>query len=76
MNNIIVNREICNGCKTCFKSCFIDVIKWDDSLKKPVIAYPEDCVQCLYCEINCSQRAIKVVEDYGSYMFPFDNILE
>lgn len=75
MNKIIINRELCNGCKLCFKSCFVDVIKWDESAKKPVEAYPEDCVQCLYCEINCAQHAIKVVEDYGSYMFPKDNLL-
>jgi len=26
------------------KACFIDVIKWDAAAKKPVIAYPEECV--------------------------------
>ena len=57
MNTIIVNNELCTGCKTCFKACFIDVIKWDDKAKKPVIAYPEECVQCMYCEINCPERA-------------------
>lgn len=75
MNKIIINRELCNGCKICFKSCFVDVIKWDAEAKKPLEAYPEDCVQCMYCELNCPQRAVKVVEDYASYQFPRDNIL-
>ena len=76
MNKIIINKELCNGCKSCFKSCFIDVIKWDDEAKRPFVAYPEDCVQCMFCEINCTQRVLKVAEDYSSYMFPRDNILE
>ena len=75
MNTIIVNKELCNGCKTCFKACFIDVIKWDAEAKKPVIAYPEECVQCMYCEINCDKRAIKVVPDYKSYLFPRENLV-
>lgn len=75
MNNIIINREICNGCKICFKSCFIDIIKWDEQSRKPRVAYPEECVQCLYCELNCPQRAVKVVPDYASYLFPRGNIL-
>lgn len=75
MNKIIINRELCNSCKICFKSCFVDVIKWDEEAKKPVEAYPEDCVQCLYCEVNCPQRAVKVVEDYATYQFPRENLL-
>lgn len=75
MNNIIVNKELCNGCKICFKSCFIDVLKWDDQDKKPIVAYPEECVQCILCELNCPQKAIKVVPDYAGYVFPRENIL-
>jgi Fe-S-cluster-containing hydrogenase component 2 len=38
VGNIIVNSELCNGCKVCFQACFIDVIKWDEEAKKPIIA--------------------------------------
>ncbi|MCX8031866.1 MAG: 4Fe-4S binding protein [Thermoleophilia bacterium] len=75
MNNIIINRELCNGCKTCFRACFIDVIKWDDKNKQPIIAYPEECVQCLYCEINCPERALKVVPYYDTYLFPREHLI-
>jgi NAD-dependent dihydropyrimidine dehydrogenase PreA subunit len=75
VNNIIVNEELCSGCKTCFKACFIDIIKWDRATKKPVIAYPEECVQCMYCEINCPERAIKVIPDYQAYLFPRENLI-
>lgn len=76
MNKIIINRELCNGCKICFKTCFVDVIKWDNEKKKPYEAYPEDCVQCMTCEVNCPQHAVKVSVDYSSYMFPRDHLLE
>ena len=41
----------------------------------PVIAYPEECVQCMFCEINCPVRAVKVIPDYAGYAFPRDNIM-
>lgn len=75
MNTIIVNKELCNGCKTCFKACFVDVIKWDDAAKRPVIAYPEECVQCMFCELNCTKGAIKVHPKYESYLFPRENLV-
>jgi NAD-dependent dihydropyrimidine dehydrogenase PreA subunit len=76
MNKIIINRELCNGCKICYKSCFIDVITWDDEKNRPIEGYPEDCVQCMLCEANCPQRTLYVVEDFEHYMFPLDNILD
>jgi NAD-dependent dihydropyrimidine dehydrogenase PreA subunit len=76
MNRIIINKEMCNGCKTCFKSCFIDVIKWDDEKKRPFAAYPEDCVQCMFCELNCPKKALRVIEDYKDYMFPRDHVAD
>ena len=75
MNNIIVNTELCTGCKICYKSCFIDVINWDEEKRCPVIAYPEECVQCMFCELNCPVRAVKVIPDYAAYVFPRDNIM-
>ena len=75
MNNIIVNNELCIGCKACFQSCFIDVINWDEAAKRPVVAYPEECVQCMFCEMNCPVRAVKVVPDYAAYAFPRENVM-
>ena len=74
MNRIIVSKDLCIGCQICFKSFFIDVIKWDAVNIKPVIKYPEECVQCGFCEMNCPKRAIKMEPDYESYMFPRENI--
>jgi NAD-dependent dihydropyrimidine dehydrogenase PreA subunit len=35
----------------------------------PIIAYAEDCVVCNFCEVSCTESAIKVVVDY-SLPFP------
>jgi len=43
------------------KACFVDVIRWDDKNKRPVVAYPEDCVWCLACECACPEQVIEVV---------------
>lgn len=76
MNTITINNELCIGCQICFKSCFIDVIKWDNTTGKPIVKYPQECVQCGYCEINCPKRAVKVEPDYKSYLFPRANLNE
>ncbi len=64
MNDVVVDFEACTGCKTCYLACFADVIRWDAEAKRPVIAYPEDCVRCNVCEINCKDEAIKVAADW------------
>ncbi len=64
MNTINVDQDKCIGCKMCYKACWLDVIRWDDKAKKPVIAYPKDCVECNFCEISCPKEAIKVNIDY------------
>jgi NAD-dependent dihydropyrimidine dehydrogenase PreA subunit len=70
MNKIIVNPALCIGCKICYKACFVDVIRWDKERNMPAIAYPQDCMQCNYCVINCPKRAIKVYPNFETYRFP------
>jgi NAD-dependent dihydropyrimidine dehydrogenase PreA subunit len=40
MNIIKVDETTCGGCKNCYKSCWVDVIRWNEEKKQPVIAYP------------------------------------
>lgn len=65
MNKIKVDNDKCIGCKICYKACWLDVIRWDDDKKRPIIAYPEDCVECNFCEISCAVEAIKVEVNYN-----------
>jgi NAD-dependent dihydropyrimidine dehydrogenase PreA subunit len=66
VKKIEINMETCNGCKTCMKACFVDVIRWNDNEKKPIVAYPEDCVWCFACEIACPEQCIEVVPEIKS----------
>jgi NAD-dependent dihydropyrimidine dehydrogenase PreA subunit len=61
MNSVKIDRDLCNGCKTCVDACFVDVIRWDDKAERPIAAYPEDCVWCLACEDACPVQCIEVV---------------
>jgi NAD-dependent dihydropyrimidine dehydrogenase PreA subunit len=73
VNTIVVDAEACTGCGICYKACFVDVIRWDETAKRPIVAYPEDCVQCNLCELNCPVDAISVSVDWRK---PFPPALE
>ncbi|MBN2041964.1 MAG: ferredoxin family protein [Spirochaetes bacterium] len=61
MHKIEVDYDKCNGCMACYKACYVDVIRWDRDNKKPIIAYPEECATCSWCELSCPQGAITVI---------------
>jgi NAD-dependent dihydropyrimidine dehydrogenase PreA subunit len=70
MNNILIDLAECNSCKTCVKACFVNVFRWDESKKGPIVAYPEDCVQCNACELACPNSCIEVIPDYLNMHWP------
>jgi NAD-dependent dihydropyrimidine dehydrogenase PreA subunit len=55
-----IDADLCNGCGICVDTCWKDVIRMDEETQKAVIAYPDDCVACNYCEQDCPQNAIYV----------------
>jgi NAD-dependent dihydropyrimidine dehydrogenase PreA subunit len=61
VKNIDIDLDKCKGCKTCVNACFADVLRWNEADKKPIAAYPEDCVWCLACEAACPAQCIEVV---------------
>jgi NAD-dependent dihydropyrimidine dehydrogenase PreA subunit len=65
MNTITINLETCDGCKTCVRTCFVNVLGWDRSKKKPLVSYPEDCVHCNTCELACPNHCIAVIPDFA-----------
>lgn len=72
VKTIEINLDECKSCKMCVNACFADVLRWNEADKKPVVAYPEDCVWCLACEAACPAHCIEVVPDipaplYSSY---------
>jgi NAD-dependent dihydropyrimidine dehydrogenase PreA subunit len=73
VNTVKIDFASCDGCQICYKACFVDVFRWDESAKRPVVSYPEDCVQCNLCELNCPTSAITVIVDWDK---PFPSVLE
>jgi NAD-dependent dihydropyrimidine dehydrogenase PreA subunit len=65
MNTISIDLDACDGCKACVKACFVNVLQWDKSGKKPIVAYVEDCVHCNLCELACQKDCIKVTPDFA-----------
>ena len=70
MNTIKIDLDRCTGCRTCFDACFVNVYRWDSTGDKPLVAYPEDCVECNKCELACPEACIEVVPDYEGVYWP------
>ena len=61
-----IDQELCNGCEICVNNCTMDVIRMDEKRKKAVIKYPEDCICCAFCELDCPKKAIYVSPERSS----------
>jgi NAD-dependent dihydropyrimidine dehydrogenase PreA subunit len=66
VKEIKIDLDSCKGCKSCVNACFADVIRWDEDDEKPIVAYPEDCVWCLACELACTEQCIDVIPNIPS----------
>jgi NAD-dependent dihydropyrimidine dehydrogenase PreA subunit len=64
MNTIQIDGDVCSGCGICYDACFVDVFRWDEEESRPIVAYPEDCVECNKCELSCPDSAIEVIVDF------------
>lgn len=49
----VVDTNSCTGCKHCIRTCQEDVWRWDEEMKCAVPRYPEECVKCYQCEVDC-----------------------
>jgi NAD-dependent dihydropyrimidine dehydrogenase PreA subunit len=70
MNTVKVDMDLCSSCKTCYDACFVNVFRWNEQDEKPIVAYPEDCVECNKCELGCPVNAIEVIPDFKGIYWP------
>jgi 2-oxoglutarate ferredoxin oxidoreductase subunit delta len=54
-----LDLELCKACGICIEVCPEKVFD-RDKLGYPVLARPDDCSQCLICELHCPDFAIEV----------------
>ncbi len=54
-----LDLELCKACGVCIELCPEKVFD-RDGLGSPTVARPEDCSQCLICELHCPDFAIEV----------------
>jgi NAD-dependent dihydropyrimidine dehydrogenase PreA subunit len=53
-----IDYEKCTGCGICKRVCSVDVIRMDEESNKAVIKYPQECMLCEMCLIECPTGAI------------------
>jgi NAD-dependent dihydropyrimidine dehydrogenase PreA subunit len=52
--HLVMNREICDGCRQCLKACPVDALSYDDLLD----CDDEACIRCFCCAEVCTRGAL------------------
>jgi NAD-dependent dihydropyrimidine dehydrogenase PreA subunit len=57
-----INEDKCTGCGICVDRCPLDTLRLKETSEgsKAYIAYPDDCMTCFECEVECPSHAISV----------------
>lgn len=56
----IVDTDRCCGCKRCIWRCMENVWQWDEENHHAYPKYPDECVLCLQCEMDCLNNVIDI----------------
>ena len=57
----VVATERCCGCKHCIRRCMEDVWHWDEQNGHAFPKFPDECVLCYQCEMECMNNCIEIV---------------
>ena len=57
--HVTIFSNWCKGCSICVKFCPTGVLVLDED-EHPVVAYPEKCTACHWCDTHCPDFAIIV----------------
>jgi NAD-dependent dihydropyrimidine dehydrogenase PreA subunit len=63
VKEIIIDTNKCNGDGICVDTCPVNVYELDAKSGKAKVINLEDCIECLACEENCPEGAIKIIKD-------------
>lgn len=64
-----IDRTKCTDCGKCYQICPMDVLQRVG--RTVYIAYPEDCMCCYLCEIDCPVEDAIVIDAERSRAIPF-----
>ena len=64
---IEINREWCKCCCLCIDACPKGVFERSEEvgakgLAEPLVAHPENCINCSMCQLSCPDIAITITE--------------
>lgn len=65
---VCVDWDLCSADGICLEVCPVSLFEWTDSPghpkseKKSDPAREKDCIQCMACESQCPEQAIKIFE--------------
>ena len=65
----------CCGCKRCIRICQEDVWRWDEDLNCAVPRYPDECVKCYQCEVDCLGRCFDIKPVMVMQSDPLENTM-
>lgn len=54
----VVDTDRCCGCRRCIRRCQENVWQWDEEHHHAYPKYPDECVLCYQCEMDCLNNVI------------------
>lgn len=57
---VIIYATWCKGCTICVEFCPTGVLAMHPSGRHPIVAAPENCTACHFCDTHCPDLAIVV----------------
>ncbi len=60
MATVRIDTTACTACGTCVELCPVDVLRLDPERGVSTALYPDDCIWCFRCELECPAACIRV----------------
>jgi len=57
---VVIFGKWCKGCRLCVEFCPTGVLEFSAEQEHPIVAHPEKCTACHWCDTHCPDLAIVV----------------